>query len=93
MHHTWKKRQGLKVTEQRVCYQARVIRMNRWLTELEMNVIRKTTVNENANKNDQNSGNDDNDDQGGATKNKCENSVNILQNLQINVSLSFEYVE
>ena len=41
---------GLKVTEQRVCYQARVIRMNGWLTELEMNVIKKSTVNENADK-------------------------------------------
>ena len=39
MHNIWKERQGLKVTEQRVCYQARVIRMNGWLTELEMNVI------------------------------------------------------
>ena len=61
---------GLKVTEQRVCYQARVIRMNGWLTELEMNVIKKSTVNENADKNDQNSGNDDTDDQSGATENK-----------------------
>ena len=58
-----------------MCYQARVIRMNGWLTELEMNVIKKSTVNENADKNDQNSGNDDNDDQSGATENKCENLV------------------
>ena len=80
---------GLKVTEQRVYYQARVIRMNGWLTELEMNVIKKSTVNENADKivammimmikvglqkiN--------------------ENLVNVLQNLQNNVSLSFENVE
>ena len=78
----WKERQGLKVTEQMVCYQARVIRMNGWLTELEMNVIKKSTVNENADKNDQNSGNDDNDDPGGATENKCENSVIVWQNLQ-----------
>ena len=84
-----KERQGLKVTEQMVCYQARVIRMNGWLTELEMNVIKKSTVNENADKivammimmikvglqkiN--------------------ENLVNVLQNLQNNVSLSFENVE
>ena len=68
----WKERQGLglKVTEQRVCYQARVIRMSGWLTELEMNVIKKSKVNETADKNDQNSGNDDNDDQSGATENK-----------------------
>ena len=67
--------------------------MNGWLTELEMNLIKKSTVNENADKNDQNSGNDDNDDQSGATENKCENLVNVLQNLQNNVSLSFENVE
>ena len=42
-------------------------------------------VNENAHKNDQNSGNDDNDDPGGATENKFENSVIVWQNLQNNV--------
>ena len=47
-------------------------------------------MNENANKNDQNSGNNDNDDQGEATENVCENLANVLQN---NVSLSFENVE
>ena len=63
--------------------------MNGWLMELEMNVIKKSTVNENADKivammimmikvglqkiN--------------------ENLVNVLQNLQNNVSLSFENVE
>ena len=67
--------------------------MNGWLTELEMNVIKTSMVNENAYKNDQNSGNDDNDDQVGATENTCENLVNVLQNLQNNVSLSFENVE
>ena len=41
MHEIWEERQGLKVTEQRLCDQARIIRMNRWLTELEMNVIKK----------------------------------------------------
>ena len=75
MHNIWKETQGLKVIEQRLCDQARMIRMNGWLTELEMNVIKKSMVNENADKNDQNSGNDDNDDPGGATENKCENSV------------------
>ena len=93
MHNIWKQRQGLKVTEQRLCDQARMIRMNGWLTELEMNVIKTSMVNENAYKNDQNSGNDDNDDQVGATENTCENLVNVLQNLQNNVSLSFENVE
>ena len=93
MHNIWKRRQGLKVTQQRLCYQARMIKKNGWLTELEMNVIKKSTVNENADKNDENIGNNDNDDQSGATENKCENLVNVLQNLQNNVSLSFENVE
>ena len=90
MHNIWKERQGLKVTEQRLCDQARMIRMNGWLMELEMNAIKKCMMNENANKNDQNSGNDDNEDQGEATENECESLVNVLQN---NVSLSFENVE
>ena len=90
MHNIWKERQGLKVTEQRLCDHAMMIRMNGWLTELEMYVIKKIMMNENANKNDQNSGNDDNDDQGEAIENKCEKLVNVLKN---NVSLSFENVE
>ena len=47
-------------------------------------------MNENADKNDQNTGNDNDDDQGEATENECENLVTVLQN---NVSLSFENVE
>ena len=47
-------------------------------------------MNENANKNDQNSSSDDNDDQGEPTGKEYENIVNGLQN---NVSLSFENVE
>ena len=43
-------------------------------------------MNENANKNDQNSSSDDNDDQGEPTGKECENLVNGLQN---NVSLRF----
>ena len=46
----------MKVTDQRLCDQARMIRMNGRLTELEMNAIKKCIMNENANKNDQNSG-------------------------------------
>ena len=46
-------------------------------------------MNENANKNDQNSGNDDNDDQGETKEKECENFANVLQN----VSLSFENIE
>ena len=41
MDNIWKERQGLKVTEQRLCDQTRMIRMNGWVTELEMNVIKK----------------------------------------------------
>ena len=90
MHNIWKERQGLKVTEQRLCDQARMIRMNGWLTELEMNAIKKCMMNENANKNDLNSGNGDNDDRDEATENECKSLANVLQN---NVSLSFEDVE
>ena len=36
-------------------------------------------MNENANKNGQNSGNDDNDDQDEVTENECENLANVLQ--------------
>ena len=63
-----RKEKGLKVTEQRLCNQTRMIKMNGWLTELEMNATKKCMMNENANKNDQNSGNDDNGDQGEATE-------------------------
>ena len=90
MHNIWKERQGLKVTEQGLCDQVRVIRMNGWLTELEMNAIKKCMMNENANKNDQHCGNDDTDEQREATEKECKNFANILQN---NVSLSFENIE
>ena len=43
--------------------------MNGQLIKLEMNVIKKSMMNENAGKNDQNIGNDYNDDQGEATEN------------------------
>ena len=89
MGNIWKERQGLKVTEQRLCDQARMIRRNGWLTELVMNGIKKSMMNENEDKNDQNSGNDDDDNQGEATENEYENLVNVLQK---NLSLSFENV-
>ena len=47
----------------------------------------KSMINQIADKNDQNSGNDDDDDQGEATENECENLVNALQH---NVSYDFE---
>ena len=40
MHGLWKEGQGLKVTGQRLRDQARMIRMNGWLTELVINVIK-----------------------------------------------------
>ena len=89
MHNIWKEKQCLKVTQQSLCDQDRIIRMNGQLIKLEMNVIKKSMMNENAGKNDQNIGNDYNDDQGEATENECENLVNVLQN---NLSLSFENV-
>ena len=90
MHNIWKERQGLKVTEQRLCDQARMIRMNGRLMELEMNAIKKCMMNENANKNDQNSGKNDTDDQGEATENECKNFANVLLN---NIPLNFENIE
>ena len=63
--------------------------MNGWLTELKMNVIKKSMTNENAENNDQNMGSDD-DDQGEAKENEYKDLVNVLQN---NVTLSFENVE
>ena len=56
----------MKVTEHRLSDQARMIMMNEWLTELEMNVIKQSS--------------DDEDRQGEATEYECENVVNILQN-------------
>ena len=72
--------QGLEIIEQRLCDQARMIRMNGWLTKIETNVIKKGMINENADQNDQNSCNNDNNDQEEATENECENSVDVLQN-------------
>ena len=90
MHGSWKERQDLKVTEQTSCNQARMIRMNPWLIELEMNVIKKSMMNENADKNDQNIGSDDDDNQAEGAESECEDLVNVLQN---NVTLSFENEE
>ena len=41
MHNIGKEKEHLKETEQRLCDQDRMIRMNGWLTEIEMNVIQK----------------------------------------------------
>ena len=46
-----------------------MIRMNGWLTKLEMNVIKESMMNENEDKNKKISGNGNDDDQGKATEN------------------------
>ena len=69
MHKIQKEKQGLKVTEQKLCDQARMIRMNGWLTKLEMNVIKESMMNENEDKNKKISGNGNDDDQGKVTEN------------------------
>ena len=52
--------------------------------------LKKCMMNENANKNDQNSGKDDTDDQGEVTENECKNFANVLLN---NIPLNFENIE
>ena len=59
----------MKVTEQKLCDQARMIRMNGWLTKPEMNVIKESMMNENEDKNKKISGNGNDDDQGKVTEN------------------------
>ena len=59
MYGIRKKRKGLKVTEQRLCEKARMIRINTWLTKLEMIFIQKSIVSVNTDKTDQNIGSDD----------------------------------
>ena len=48
MHTVWKERGLPKITEQRLCDQARMIRKNEWFTSLELNEIRRrmTSVDE-----------------------------------------------
>ena len=52
MYSIWKERQGLKVIEQMLCDQVRMVRMNGWLTALAIDVIIKRMINENAENND-----------------------------------------
>eukprot|EP00794_Sanderia_malayensis_P014690 gene14690-biopygen11789 len=47
MHAISGERQQLEVTEQRLCDQARMIRVNGWLTELELEQIKHRVLNEN----------------------------------------------
>ena len=57
-YNIWEVRQGFKVTEQRLCDQAKIIRMNWWQTALEMGVVKKGDVRE---RNYQDIGGDNND--------------------------------
>ena len=47
MHAIWRERQQLEMTEQRLCDQARMIRVNGCLTELELEQIKGRVLNEN----------------------------------------------
>ena len=40
MHREWRERGPFQVTEQRICDQARAIRKNGWLTDMELEIIR-----------------------------------------------------
>ena len=52
MHSIWNQRQGLHVTEQRLCDQVRMIRKNGWLTELQLADIKKRLMNISVGKNE-----------------------------------------
>ena len=54
MHAVWKERGLQKITEQRLCDQARAIRKNEWFTSVELDEIRRrmTTVDEELEKQD-----------------------------------------
>ena len=41
MHNVWKERYGTKLTEQRLCDQASMIRKNEWITKLELENTRR----------------------------------------------------
>ena len=39
MHNIWKERYGTEITEQHFCDQARMMRINEWITKLELENI------------------------------------------------------
>ena len=47
MHAIWKERHRMVVTEQRLCDQARMIKKNGWLTNLELEDIKRRVLNDN----------------------------------------------
>ena len=88
MYDIRKERMDLNVIEQRLCDQARMMRLNAHLIAHKMDVVKKDN-NENAENNGQNFDRD-HDDQSEATENDCEDLVNVLQN---NIALSYNNVE
>ena len=44
MHNIWKERYHTEITEQRLCYQARMIRKNEWITKLELENIKRKVL-------------------------------------------------
>ena len=46
MFREWRNRGGFESTEQRICDQARAIRKNCWLSELELEMIKKSVIEE-----------------------------------------------
>ena len=52
VYDIWRESQDLKVTEQMLCDQARMVKMNGWLIALEIDVMIKRMINENAENND-----------------------------------------
>ena len=46
MFREWRNRGGFELTEQRICDQARAIRKNGWLSELELEMIKRSVIEE-----------------------------------------------
>ena len=46
MFREWRNRGGFESTEQRICDQARAIRKNGWLSELELEMIKRSVIEE-----------------------------------------------
>ena len=44
MHNIWKELNGIEITEQRMCDQARMIKKNEWITKLELENIRRRVL-------------------------------------------------
>ena len=44
IHNIWKERYGTEITEQRLCYHARIISKNELITKLELEIIRRRVL-------------------------------------------------